>query len=293
MDAFPAFFPLHGATIIIVGEGEAADAKARLFDGSPAQVVRITGEAAFSPDAYQGAVLAFIAQSEEAYCLSAAAAARKAGVPVNVVDRPELCDFTTPAVIDRGPVVAAIGTGGSAPLLASQLRADIEARIPPGVGKVARLLKDMQSEIRAAFPDLVRRRAFLRQVVSGPAAQAAMDDDLDGARSLMRALIAKGLIMKGCVYSLDGEGSAERLSLKAARLLSEADILVLGERANSEILALARRDAERLDAGQTEASALMAVLAKGLCIVLIGAPSLAMGLAERGESVEALPVADG
>jgi precorrin-2 dehydrogenase/sirohydrochlorin ferrochelatase len=81
--------------------------------------------------------------------------------------------------------------------------------------------------------------------------------------------------------------------LKAARLLSEADILVLGQRANSEIVALARRDAERLDAIQTEASALMALLAKGFCIVLIGAPSLAKDLAERGETVEALPVADG
>ena len=293
MDAFPAFFPLKGATIVIAGEGEAADAKARLFDGSPACLKRIMGDAAFSPNAYQGAALAFIAHPDDDYCQAAAAAARKAGVPVNVVDRPGLCDFTTPALIDRGQVVAAIGTGGSAPLLASQLRADIEARIPLGVGKIADLLKDMQAEIRSAFPELVRRRAFLRLVVSGPAAQVAMTGDLDGARSLVKAVIAKGMGLTGSAYSLDGEGPAELLSLKAARLLSEADIVVLGENANSEIAALARRDAERLSAAHTDVPALVALLAKGLCIILVASPSLARGLAELGECVDALPVAGG
>ena len=113
MDAFPAFFPLSGKTVVIAGAGEQADAKLRLFAGSPASVKRLDGEAALDPIEYAGAILAFIASPDDAFAEAAANAARAASVPVNVVDRPALCDFTTPAVIDRGEVVAAIGTGGA------------------------------------------------------------------------------------------------------------------------------------------------------------------------------------
>src|SRR5688572_27240740 len=125
MDAFPAFFPLAGRTVVIAGEGEGAEAKARLFEGSPATVRRLSGPDATDPLSYQGAALAFVASADDAFAEAAAAAARKAHVPVNVVDRPKLCDFTTPAVIDRGEVVAAIGTGGASPMLATLLRHDI------------------------------------------------------------------------------------------------------------------------------------------------------------------------
>jgi precorrin-2 dehydrogenase/sirohydrochlorin ferrochelatase len=187
--------------------------------------------------------------------------------------------------------VAAIGTGGSAPLLASLLRADIEARIPVSIGQIAGLLKDMQGEIRSAFPDLVRRRAFMRLAVGGPAAQAAMDGDLDAARQHLRGLLECGLALAGRAYALNGQGPADLLSLKAARRLSEADILVLGEQANPQIAVLARRDAERLSAASTDALALNGLLAQGLCLVLIAAPDLAKALAGLGHDVERLPVA--
>jgi len=292
MDAFPAFFPLEGAVIVIAGIGEGSDAKARLFEGSPAKLRRLTGEFAFDAAGYQGAVLAFVAHPDETFCIAAAAAARKAAVPVNVVDRPQMCDFTTPALIDRGQVVAAIGTGGSAPLLASLLRADIEARIPVGIGQIAGLLKDMQGEIRSAFPDLVRRRAFMRLAVGGPAAQAALDGDLGAARQHLQALLERGLALQGRAYALDGQGPAELLSLKAARRLSEADVLVLGEQANPQIAILARRDAERLSAADTDARALADLLVQGLCLVLIAAPDLAKALAGLGHDSEPLPVAN-
>jgi precorrin-2 dehydrogenase/sirohydrochlorin ferrochelatase len=291
MHAFPAFFPLEGAVIVVAGAGEGADAKARLFDGSPARLQRLTGESAFDAAAYQGAALAFIAHPDEAFCVAAAAAARKFGVPVNVVDRPQMCDFTTPAMIDRGQVVAAIGTGGSAPLLASLLRADIEARIPAGIGQIAGLLKAMQGEIRAAFPDLVRRRAFMRLALSGPAAQAAMDGDLDGARRYLLDLLGRPMALTGRAYRLDDQPAAELLSLKAARLLSEADVLVLGEHASPQVVVLARRDAERLKVANTDAEALAALLAQGLCLVLIAAPDLAKALMGLGHDLETLPTA--
>ena len=181
MNAFPAFFPLAGKRVVIVGEGEGADAKARLLAGSPAEVERISAAAGADPRVYAGATLVFVATPDDAAAEAAARAARAAGVPVNVVDRPHLCDFVTPAVIDRGEVVAAVGTGGSAPILASLLRGDIEARVPEGAGRVAALLGRMQPEVRAAFPDLAARRAFLRSVLDGAAAEAALAGDIAGA----------------------------------------------------------------------------------------------------------------
>lgn len=140
MEAFPAFFPLSGARVVIAGEGEGADAKARLLAGSPACVERLTGAAALRPERYAGAALVFLASSDAAFLEAAAGAAKAAGAPLNVVDHPELSDFHTPAIIDRGQVVAAIGTAGAAPMLAALLRADLEARIPEGVGALVELL---------------------------------------------------------------------------------------------------------------------------------------------------------
>ncbi|MDB5499158.1 MAG: ysG, partial [Phenylobacterium sp.] len=173
MDAFPAFFPLSGRTVAIAGSGEAAEAKLRLFEGSPATLRRLEGEAALKPKSYAGAALAFVASTDDAFAEAAAGAARAAHVPVNVVDRPALCDFTTPAVIDRGEVVAAIGTGGASPMLATLLRHDIEARVPEGAGRVAALFAALQAEIRQALPEPHRRRAFLRAALTGPAAEAS------------------------------------------------------------------------------------------------------------------------
>ena len=177
MDVFPAFFPLRGARVVIAGEGEMAEAKARLFDGSGAIVARVAGPAAFERAAYAGAALAFVAGEDSAFRCAAAAAARAAHVPLNVVDDPALCDFHTPAVIDRGPVVVAVGTGGASPVLAAVVRDLLEAHTPPGVGALASLLARRRDEIRAAFPDIGHRAAFLRAWIAGPSGQQALSGD--------------------------------------------------------------------------------------------------------------------
>jgi precorrin-2 dehydrogenase/sirohydrochlorin ferrochelatase len=186
MDSFPAFFPLAGRRVVIVGSSDQAEGKAKLFDGSPAELVRLDDGRAFDPASYRGAALAFIAGEDEAFAKLAARAARDAGVPVNVVDRPELCDFFTPALVDRGQVVAAVGTGGASPVLAQVLKERIEAAAPEGVGRVAALLQQFREETRAAFPDLGERRAFVLGVLNGAPATAAAAGDMDTARTLMR-----------------------------------------------------------------------------------------------------------
>jgi precorrin-2 dehydrogenase/sirohydrochlorin ferrochelatase len=272
MNSFPAYFPLSGKRVLIVGEGEAAEAKARLFAGSPAVVERLSAAAGADARAYAGAVLAFVATRDDAAAEAAARAARAAGVPVNVVDRPQLSDFVTPAVIDRGEVVAAIGTGGAAPIMASLLRGDIEARLPEGAGHVAALLGRMQGEVRAAFPDQARRRAFLRAVLEGPAAQAALAGDEAKAEGLLREAIAAGLESAGAARLIDGAGPADLLTLRAARALAEADLLVVDVDADPAIVALARRDARRIAGTDMDNAALGQALAEGLQVVWITGP---------------------
>lgn len=247
MDAFPAFFSLKDRKVVIAGSGEAAEAKARLFDGSPAQIVRVEGEAALTIEAYSGALLAFIV-GDEAFARKAARAAALARCIVNTVDRPELSDFTTPAIVDRGEVVAAIGTGGASPMLATMLRSELEARLPQGIGRVAALFRQLQDEVRQGLPDLAQRRAFLREALQGLAAQAAMDGEMEQAAKLLREALTAFQAGKGEIVEIDASGPADLITLRTLRALGAADVLIVEPGANPEIVAMARRDAERLAA---------------------------------------------
>jgi precorrin-2 dehydrogenase / sirohydrochlorin ferrochelatase len=255
--------------VVIAGLGEAAEAKARLFSGSPAKIVRLEGYAAFLPGSYAGAALAFIASDDDLFVQAAWNAARTAHVPVNVVDRPALCDFTTPSVIDRGEVVAAVGTAGASPMLAAMLRNDIETRVPEGAGRVAALFRKLQEEVRQALPELHQRRAFLRDALSGPAAAAAMSGDMAQAEALFRADLAKGPQAVGGVWFVAGRGPADLLTLRASRALAAADVLVLDAGADPGVVAMARRDAERLTPDEATPERLIELAGRGLRVVRV------------------------
>ncbi|HEY3694356.1 NAD(P)-dependent oxidoreductase [Phenylobacterium sp.] len=269
MDAFPAYFPLTGRTVVIAGAGEAAEAKARLFAGSPAAVVRAAGPEAFLAGTYRGAALVFVASDDDLFIQAAVNAAHAAHVPVNVVDRPTLCDFTTPAVIDRGEVVAAVGTGGASPMLAGLLRSAVAACIPEGAGRLAALFRQHQAEVREALPDLAQRRAFLRAALLGPAADAAMAGETDRARSLFLQALAQGPQAAGIVQFVAGRGPADLLTLRAARALAEADVLVADPDTAAEVLELARRDAERRAPADVTPAQMTALAQQGLRVVRV------------------------
>ena len=295
MDSFPAYFPLAGRTVVIAGSGEAAEAKARLFEGSPATIVRLEGHEAYLPGSYGGAVLVFVASSDEAFVRAATTAARAARALVNVVDRPELCDFNTPAVIDRGQVVAAVGTGGSAPVLATLLRNDIETQVPEGMGRVAALLARVQDEVRKALPILHERRAFLRAAIQGEAAAAARAGDMARAEALLREALAQGATRTGAVRFIPGKGPVDLLSLRAARALGAVDVLVADDDADPQVVVLARRDVERLAPAEADADRLVRLTREGRQIARLITrpvdPDLVQALAEAGVAVEVLPVA--
>ena len=288
MEAFPAFFPLSGARVVIAGEGEGADAKARLLANSPAMVVRLKDAAALDPIAYRGAALVFLASPDSVFLAEATKAAKTAGAPVNVVDHPELSDFHTPAIIDRGQVVAAIGTAGAAPMLAALLRADLEARIPEGMGAMVTLLGDQREALRAQFPDLAQRRAFLRGVLDGPAADAAMRGETEAAAELLAAEIAKGAAALGKVWLIVAPATRDLLSLRAARALAAADVLVVGEDIAAGVTALARRDAAWRAANDTDDAFLAKSAAGGAQAVVVDSPS---ELAERAIQLAGLSAA--
>lgn len=288
MEAFPAFFPLLGARVVIAGEGEGAEAKARLLAGSPAQIERVRGDAARAPAAYSGAALAFVASPDADFCRAAAEAAKQAGVSVNVVDHPELCDFHTPAIIDRGQVVAAIGTGGAAPIVSALLRAELEAKIPAGLGRLAELFGQLRPQIVAAFPDLSRRRAFLRALLGGPAAEAADAGDLGKTERLILDELARGVAALGQIWLIAAPVSRDDLSLRAARALAEADTLVLDEGAAPDVAVLARRDAPRRTLAETDAAFLAQEASEGRQTAVLAA---AVALAALATALDRLGAA--
>src|SRR6202012_2048358 len=137
-----------------------------------------------------------------------------------------------------------------------------EARLPEGAGRIAALLGRMQPEVRAAFPDLAQRRAFLRSVLDGPATEAALSGDEARAEALLREAMAQGLEASGSVRLIDGAGPADLLTLRAARALAEADILVIDADADPGVVTLARRDARRVAAPDMDNASLTTLLSE-------------------------------
>ena len=286
MDVFPAAFPLQGLRIVVAGDGEAGDAKARLFDGSPCELVRVGPDAAQVLQTYAGSRLAFIALPGAA-AVRAAAAARGAGALVNVVDRPELCDFNTPALIDRGAVVGAVATGGAAPLLAAELRREIEARWPEALGEVAGLIAALQAEARAAFPDVAARRAWLRRLIDGEAPARALAGDRAGALALARATMAD-TTREGRLSLLVPPAAPDLISLRALQALGRADLLVVAHGVDPALVALGRRDAPVRPLAQVRVAEIEREVASGGAVVCIGS---ATAFGDFGRT-QRLPVAD-
>jgi precorrin-2 dehydrogenase/sirohydrochlorin ferrochelatase len=281
MEAFPAFFPLSGRRVVVAGEGDLAEAKARLLEGSPATIERVTGEAALARETYEGAALAFISSPDSGFCERAAMAAKSAHAPVNVTDHPELSDFHTPAIIDRGQVVAAIATAGAAPIVSALLRAELEAKIPAGLGRLAAMFGRLREETRRAFPDLAMRRAFLRAALAGEIAEAADAGDMSEAERRYRAALESGAAAVGQVWLIATPSSRDHLSLKAARMLAEADLLVLEDGVSADIAVLARRDAPRRSLTETAAAALLQEAAAGRQAVVVAGSAALDELAQR------------
>ena len=160
MRHFPIFMDLQGRRALVLGQGEAAERKAEALSRCGADV---TQAVSFTPTLLDGCSIAIGAEGSEDDLQALVAAASQRGIPVNVVDRPALCSFITPAVVDRSPITVAVSSGGAAPVLARLIRARIEALVPPALGRLAAIADEFKAEIRHALPDTALRRRTTRR----------------------------------------------------------------------------------------------------------------------------------
>ncbi|MEM9754489.1 MAG: siroheme synthase CysG [Pseudomonadota bacterium] len=272
MKSFPMFIRTTGRQVVILGGGEQAAQKTRLILKTDARIViaaaRLDDELAalvregraawhtgpVTHALFDGAAMAFVATGCPGADASLQAIARAARCPVNVVDQPALCDITTPSIVDRDPVVVAIGTDGTAPVLARQIKTQVETLLPPSVGGLAALAGRLRASVAAAIPR-ARRRAFWAWVFAGAPRQSWTRGAERDAACQIKTAIAEGqppVADAGGTISLVGAGPGARdlLTLRAVERLQEADVIFYDRLVDAEVLELARRDAERVFVGK-------------------------------------------
>ncbi|NJM51120.1 MAG: siroheme synthase [Sphingomonadales bacterium] len=256
MDQLPLFLNLRGKNIVLTGGGDAADAKRRLIeraggtcvDDCPNPVCRC-------------AKIAFVAIEDEGEAARMAERLRAKGMIVNVVDRPDLCDFTTPAIIDRAPVLIAVGTGGASAGMAKAIRQKLEALLPQQLGKLAQNILAARNAIKLRWPAAPeRRRALDKAFQPGGALDPFSDQNGDAVARWLES--SDGPAQNGLVTIKLYSNDPDDLTLRMARLLGEADHIFYKDDIAPILLERARADAVR------HIGAPPADLPGGLCLFL-------------------------
>jgi uroporphyrin-III C-methyltransferase / precorrin-2 dehydrogenase / sirohydrochlorin ferrochelatase len=269
---FPAFFDLNGQTVLIVGGGEVALRKISLLERTGASIIVVAPKIApqiraraaagrltlvvreFAPEDLNGARLVIVATSRRAVNRWIAKLSEARNIPVNVVDDREASRFIVPAIIDRDPVMVAISTGGTSPVLARRLRERLEALIPKRIGELAAWLRLLRTNSRRHLRNTDERRRFFEAVVDGPAARRFIEGDSQGALRIAQQLLATSSTAPPAGGEVTlvgaGPGDPELLTLKALRALQDADVILHDRLVPAAILDLARRDAARICVGK-------------------------------------------
>ena len=272
MKSFPMFLRTSGRRVVIAGGSEQAAQKTRLILKTDAEIVLVApeldvelrglvaeGRAQHHPGAattvvFQDAALVFIATGCAGADMALHALAKAAGALVNVVDRPDLCDATTPSIVDRDPVVVAIGTEGTAPVLGRRIKTEIETLLPPRIGGLAALAGRLRNAVAERIPR-PQRRAFWAWVFNGSPARLHRGGDEAETAALVKTAIVAGRVP--CDAGLGhislvgaGPGARDLLTLRAVERLQEADVIYYDRLVDPDVLELARRDAERVFVGK-------------------------------------------
>jgi uroporphyrin-III C-methyltransferase / precorrin-2 dehydrogenase / sirohydrochlorin ferrochelatase len=273
MSSFPIFVDLDRTPPLVAGASSLAVAKARLLlkrcrrvavaapDAARAIGSALPGDSLEILDRWpaiddiRGRPLVIAATGNDVIDARISADARALGVPVNVPDRPELCTFILPAIVDRAPVTIAIGTEGSAPVLATQLRAWLERELHPRLGRVAMIASRFRSAVAIKVPAGPKRRAFWEAVLAGAPAKAILAGDEGLGRRLIEAAIDGNEAAHGdqpgrVILVGAGPGDPELLTLTAIRALKAADVVLHDHLITDAILDLARREAHLVPVGK-------------------------------------------
>lgn len=269
LSVFPAFFRVSGKAVAVFGNGDEAFAKARLLRNTDAEIIAyapeaeadyavwlatndvVTIRAEFSVEQVRGFTLVFAATGEAVQDQAIVTAARAEKIPANAVDQPDFCDFFTPALVNRAPVAIAIGTEGAGPVLAQMIRARVDQMLSPSLGKLASLAADYRDAAERLVPRGVSRRIFWRRFFSGDVADAIDANDHVAAHRAANALLSTTGRAEGKIWLVGaGPGAEDLLTLRAQRVLMEADAIVYDALVPQAIVDMGRRDAERLSVGK-------------------------------------------
>lgn len=271
MEYFPLFVRLRNKTCLLVGGGEIATRKARLLvkagavlrvvaPSVNAELVQIVKDCGgeiqrrdYTAADLHGAMLAIAATDDNAINQQVSIDAKAQSILVNVVDTPSLCTFITPAIIDRSPVVIAVSTGGEAPVLARLIRTKLEAFIPVTYGRLAVLANSFRARVKNRFTSSDQRRRFWEEQLQGATAELVFNGQYARAEELMTSKLAAAddVAPQGEVYLVGGgPGDPELLTLKALRLMQQAEVVLYDRLVSPGVMELVRRDAERIYVGK-------------------------------------------
>lgn len=274
MDYLPLFTRLENRRCVVVGGGAIALRKAGLLVRARAKVFvvapqidsqlkllaqRSGGSAElreYQSDDLDATALVIAATDNAQINAQVSRDAQARHIPVNVVDNPALCSVILPSIIDRSPLMIAIGSGGQSPVLARQLRAKLESVIPAAYGRLAQLVGRFRERAAQRFPDIDTRRRFWEEILEGPIAEFVLAGREDVAESELSRRLADLTPPSsgGEVYLVGaGPGDPDLLTFKALRLMQKADVVLYDRLVAPEIVDLTRRDAERIYVGKARA----------------------------------------
>src|SRR5262245_15208163 len=271
MKYFPLFTDLDAAEVLVAGGGEAALQKVRLLLKTTARITVMAADLheELRALAETGALrhvprlpgpadldrqrLVYAATGDRALEASLSAAARARGIPINVVDAAELSTFLTPAIVDRDPIVVAIGTEGTAPVLAREIKSRLESWLPANFGALGRRAFLLRRRVAARVTAPAARRQLWERLLQGAFRRAVLiGASAEAERVFSRELLAAASPRLGRVALIGcGPGDPDLLTLKAVQRLQEADVLIVDRLVNPQILEYARRDARRIFVGKT------------------------------------------
>jgi uroporphyrin-III C-methyltransferase/precorrin-2 dehydrogenase/sirohydrochlorin ferrochelatase len=270
----PVFLALDGRRAVIVGTGTAAAWKAELLSAAGATVDVYADDAGdellllaadppcgsvtlhrrgWMPGDLRGAAIAVGACADDREAEAFAAAARAAGVPVNVIDKPAFCDFAFGSIVNRSPLVIGISTDGAAPVFAQAIRAKLEALLPQGFARWAQAAARWRGAVKASGLSFARRRRFWQLFT----AHAVTHPDRAPADRIFERLLTDvrgqgNAVENGSVTLVGaGPGDPELLTLRAVRALQSADVILFDDLVSVDILDFARREAKKMLVGKT------------------------------------------
>ncbi|MGR8930621.1 MAG: siroheme synthase CysG [Gammaproteobacteria bacterium] len=271
MDYFPLFIKLKNQPCLVVGAGDIAARKIELLGKTGARITVVSEEIApsvsalqnvlnlsirqksFSDEDVEGMRLIVSATNDTMTNERVAGAANRRNIPVNVVDNPALCTFIFPAIVDRSPLIAAISSGGSSPVLARLLRAKIESAIPASYGRLAQFAEDFRQLVKQTIKHPAQRRIFWENALQGRIAELVFAGKIKEAEQELKAGLndLDQSKHKGEVYLIGaGPGDPDLLTFKALRLMQQADVIVYDRLVSSQILDMTRRDAKKIYVGK-------------------------------------------